>query len=168
MDSTSSTSASRTCQLAEENIPHTSNYRGCRHAKEELRKRKLQRVSKTITGKMFSSDITTSGVLFAMALQRSTVHEQWSHPHQATVAVTAIMNHCVPTHLQQNQQWETGQQFRASSVNIFPQSSNCSTTDYNRVQWCCVRRSKNIPHYKSCFEFNEAKWPLDFIDPLRS
>lgn len=45
--------------------PHPSNYRGCRHAKEEVRKRKLQRVPNIMTGRVFSSSHTTPGLSFA-------------------------------------------------------------------------------------------------------
>jgi hypothetical protein len=51
--------------------PHPANYRGCRHAKEELQKKKSQRAPKTTTGKVFSSALTTPGVSFAAALRGS-------------------------------------------------------------------------------------------------
>jgi hypothetical protein len=44
--------------------PHHSNYQGCRHAKEEIQKGKLQRAPKTATGRVFSSSHTTPGLSF--------------------------------------------------------------------------------------------------------
>jgi hypothetical protein len=34
----------------------------------------------------------------------------------------------------------------------------CSTADYGRINWDCIRIRKNSDHYK--IVFNEAKWPL--------
>jgi hypothetical protein len=51
--------------------PHPVNYEGCRHAKEELQKKKSQRAPKTTTGRAFSSSLTAPGVCFAAALQGS-------------------------------------------------------------------------------------------------
>jgi hypothetical protein len=47
------------CHLAEGEKAHPAKNRGCRHAKEELQKRKLQRTPKTKTGRVFSSNLTT-------------------------------------------------------------------------------------------------------------
>jgi hypothetical protein len=60
------------CRLAEGEKVHPANYRGCRHAKEELQKRKSQRTPKTTTGRVFSSNLTTPSVSFAAALRGST------------------------------------------------------------------------------------------------
>jgi hypothetical protein len=51
---------------------HPANYRGSVHAKEELQKKKTQRTPNTITGSVFSSNLTTLGVSFAAALRGST------------------------------------------------------------------------------------------------
>jgi hypothetical protein len=56
------------CQLAEGEKPHPANYQGCRLAKEELQKKKSQRMPKATTGRVFSSSHTTPGVSFAAAL----------------------------------------------------------------------------------------------------
>jgi hypothetical protein len=48
-----------------------SDYRGCRDAKEETRKRKSQRAPKTTTGRVFSSSHTTPGLSFAAVLRRN-------------------------------------------------------------------------------------------------
>jgi hypothetical protein len=47
---TSSAPACCNCRLAKGEKPHPANYRGCRHAKEELQKKKSQRAPKTTTG----------------------------------------------------------------------------------------------------------------------
>jgi hypothetical protein len=57
------------CQFAEGEKAHPANYRGCRHAKEELQKRKSQRTPKTTTGRVFSLNLTTLSISFAAALR---------------------------------------------------------------------------------------------------
>jgi hypothetical protein len=64
-------SSTPTCcnrRLAEGEKPHPANYRGCRHAKEEMQKKKSQRTPRTTTGRVFSSNLTTPGMSFAAAL----------------------------------------------------------------------------------------------------
>lgn len=68
-ENASSTPACCNCKLAEGEKAHPANYRGCRHAKEELQKKKTQRTTKTTTARVFSSNITTPGVSFAAALR---------------------------------------------------------------------------------------------------
>jgi hypothetical protein len=58
--------------LAEGEKAHPANYRGYKHAKVELQKRKSQRTSKTTTGKVFSSNLTTPDVPFAVVLRGKT------------------------------------------------------------------------------------------------
>jgi hypothetical protein len=67
-ENTTSTPVCCNCQLVEGEKPHPTNYRGCRHAKEELQKKKLQRAPKPTTGRVFSSNTVTPGVSFAAAL----------------------------------------------------------------------------------------------------
>jgi hypothetical protein len=64
------------CKLREGEKPHPANYRGCRHAKEELQKKKTQRTPNTTTGRVFSSNITTPGLSFAAALRGGTAQQQ--------------------------------------------------------------------------------------------
>jgi hypothetical protein len=52
------------CILAEEEKPHHAKYKGCKHAKEELQKRKPQR-PKTTMDRVFSSNRFTTGASFA-------------------------------------------------------------------------------------------------------
>jgi hypothetical protein len=58
--------------LAEGEKAHPANYRGCKHAKEQLQKRKTQRTPKTTKRSVFSSNVTTPGASFAAALRGST------------------------------------------------------------------------------------------------
>jgi hypothetical protein len=74
-DNAASTPACCNCQLAEGEKPHPANYRGCRHAREELQRRKAQRAPKTATGRVFSN-LTTPGVSFAAALRGSAAQQQ--------------------------------------------------------------------------------------------
>jgi hypothetical protein len=76
-----STPACCNCRLAEGEKPHPANYRGCRHAKEELQKKKSQRTPKTITGRVFSN-LTTPGLSFTAALRGSTAQQQQAQVSQ--------------------------------------------------------------------------------------
>jgi hypothetical protein len=55
--------------------PHPSNYRGCSHAKEEIRRRRTHRTPKMTTGKVFTSNYITSGLTFAAALRNNAGHQ---------------------------------------------------------------------------------------------
>jgi hypothetical protein len=103
------------CQLAEREKAHPANYRGCRHAKEHLQKRKSQGTPKTTTGRAFSSNLTTTGVSFAAALRGSTQKQQRPQALQVTVESPSIAKKQsvpAPAELQQ-----TGQSVRATNVN---------------------------------------------------
>jgi hypothetical protein len=52
----SSTPACCNCQLAEGEKAHPANYSGCKHAREEVRKRKPQTTPKPTAGRVFSSN----------------------------------------------------------------------------------------------------------------
>jgi hypothetical protein len=75
-ENTASTPACCNCNLQEGEKPHPANYRGCRHAKDELLKKKSQRTPKTTSGRLFSSNCNTPGVSFAAALRGSTPQHQ--------------------------------------------------------------------------------------------
>jgi hypothetical protein len=55
---TSSTPTRRNCRLAVGDKIHPANYRGCRHAKEEMQKKKSQRTYRTETGRVLSCNLT--------------------------------------------------------------------------------------------------------------
>jgi hypothetical protein len=98
--------------------PHPANYRGCRHAKEELQKNKSQKTPKTKTGRVFSSNITTAGVFFAAVLRGSTAQQQQPQARQVPVAHT-------PTEVKfstsvSGQQQNAGQSVRAQTVDSQP------------------------------------------------
>jgi hypothetical protein len=63
-------------QMVEGEKPHPANYRGCRHAKEELQREKIQRAPKPTTGRVFSSNTVIPGVSFAAALRGGASQEQ--------------------------------------------------------------------------------------------
>jgi hypothetical protein len=68
-DNVTSTPACCNCQLAEGEKPHPANYRGCKLAKEEMRKRKPQGAPKPTSGRVFSSNPVKPTLSFAAALR---------------------------------------------------------------------------------------------------
>jgi hypothetical protein len=107
--------------LAEGEKAHPANYRGCRHAKEELQKRKSQRTPKTTTGRVFSSILTTPGISFAAALRGSTAQQQKPQERQIPVADPSSAGR--PNVPSPEQQQETGQSVRVAIVNSQPLDS---------------------------------------------
>jgi hypothetical protein len=65
----SSTPACCNCQLVDGEKAHPDNYRGCKHAKEEMRKKKPQGTPKTTSGRVFSSNPVKPHLSFAAALR---------------------------------------------------------------------------------------------------
>jgi hypothetical protein len=47
---------------------HPANYRGCRYAKDEMRKKKPQGAPKNTNGRVFSSNLIKHNVSFATTL----------------------------------------------------------------------------------------------------
>jgi hypothetical protein len=77
-ENASSTPVHCNCQLVEGEKSHSANYRGCRHAKEELQKKKLQRTTKPTNGRAFSSNFISPCVSFVAVRQgnaRATVSD---------------------------------------------------------------------------------------------
>jgi hypothetical protein len=66
-ENTSSTPKCCNCQLVEAESAHQYNYRGGRHAKEEMQKRKSRRTPKTRTAEMSSSKFNTPSMTFTAA-----------------------------------------------------------------------------------------------------
>jgi hypothetical protein len=81
---TSSTPACCNCQLAEGEKPHPANYRGCKRAKEGMRKKHPQGTPKTTSGRVFSSNTVKPHLSFAEAL-RGQANQQ---PHQEVAVNT--------------------------------------------------------------------------------
>jgi hypothetical protein len=112
---TSATPTGCYCLLAEGEKPHPANYRGCRHSKEEMQKKKSQRTHRTTAGRLFSSKLTTPGMSFEAALQGKTEEQQ--QPRTQQVAGPATMEPRVPVALYQQEQQKAGQSVRAPNVN---------------------------------------------------
>jgi hypothetical protein len=55
--------------LAEGERAHPTNYRGCRHAKEEMQKKKSQGTPRNTTGRMLSSKLVKTNLSFAATLR---------------------------------------------------------------------------------------------------
>jgi hypothetical protein len=118
---TSSTPTCCNCRLAEGENPHPANYRGCRHAEEEMQKKKSQRTPNTTTGRLIPSKLTTPGMSFAAALRGKTEEQQQPQTHQ--MAGPATMEPRVPVALAQHEQQKEGQSVRAPNVNSLLTSS---------------------------------------------
>jgi hypothetical protein len=58
--------------LAEGEKAHPANYRSCKHAKEEMRKKKPQGTPKPTTGRVFTTKLINPSVSFAAALRGHT------------------------------------------------------------------------------------------------
>jgi hypothetical protein len=112
-----STPACCNCTLADGEKPHPSNYRGCSHAREEVRRRRAQRAPKNTTGRVFSSNHTKPGVSFAAALRNSDDQKQ-PQPQRASVAgPTPVGKRSVPAPARQK---DAGQSVPATNVNSPP------------------------------------------------
>jgi hypothetical protein len=92
------------CKFMEGEKGHPFNYRGCKHATEQIRKRKSHRTSKTTTGRVSSSNNISPGLSFTALLRSNTNQQQWPHLCQVAVAGPATMDLSIPTPLQQHQQ----------------------------------------------------------------
>jgi hypothetical protein len=66
---TPSTPACCNCQLSDGEKAHSGYYRGCKHAREEMRKKKPQGTPKTTSGRVFSSNPVKTHLSFAAALR---------------------------------------------------------------------------------------------------
>jgi hypothetical protein len=77
-------------------MPHPANYLGCRYAKE-MQKRKSQRTPKTTTWRMFSSNLATPGVSFAVVFRGKTEKQQQPQTRQVAVAAPATTEQRVPS-----------------------------------------------------------------------
>jgi hypothetical protein len=96
-ENAASTSACCNCRLAEGENPHPVNYRGCRHAKEQLQRKKSQKTPKTTAARVFTSTLATPGVSFAAALHGTRdQHQRPQAPHASTVAEKQISPTSVP------------------------------------------------------------------------
>jgi hypothetical protein len=163
-----STPACCNCELADEK-PHPCNYRGCSHAKE-IRRRRSQIQKETTTGRVFPSTPTTPGLSFAAAVRKTAETTQQQPARQPAVAGPNAREQLQPSRLSNQQQ--TGQSVQDNSAsgshldNMFRVVT--AVQQIMRVQWCCVRRTKDDDHHKNCVKSNEAEWPVEFIGPSKS
>jgi hypothetical protein len=125
-----STPACCDCKLAEGEKHHPSNYRGCSHAKEEMRQRKIPRAPKPNTGRAFSSKYIMPGVSFAEALQSKADQTQQNHPRQAAVVAKSSDS----TETAGSRSVNTGSNCKQFASGQHGQGSNCSTEIHDRVQ----------------------------------
>jgi hypothetical protein len=101
--------------LAEGEKPHPANYRGYTDVKEKMQKKKSQRTPRTTTGRVCSSNLSTSGMSFAEALRGKTEEQRQHRTNQ--VAGPDTMEHRVPAALPQHEQQKTSQSVRAPNIN---------------------------------------------------
>jgi hypothetical protein len=150
MENTASIPACSNCKLLEGESPHPANYRGGRHAKEELQKRKSQRTPKTTTGSVISSNRTTPGVSFAAAFRGSTGQiQQPQGPQSSNRRPTRnrepeCASSCRASTIRSV---SSGSEYKQSTSGQYIASSYGCTANYDRVQWCCVGRRQNSGHY---------------------
>jgi hypothetical protein len=127
----SSTPACCNCQLAEGGKPHPANYRGCKRAKEKMRK-EPEGTPKTSSGRVFSSNPVKPHLSFAAALRG-----QSSQPHQEASEIT-----CNPvTTAQPINVQKTGQSVQATPVNndsdiMF--RAYAAAGQIMKAQGCCI------------------------------
>jgi hypothetical protein len=96
------------CQLAEGEKAHPANYRGCKQAKEEMRKRKPQTTPKPTAGRVCSSNPVKPHLSFAAALRG-----QGRQPMQEEAPATNNSEPAATNHTIQ----KTGQSVQAPTVN---------------------------------------------------
>jgi hypothetical protein len=113
-ENASSTPACCSCQLSEGETEHPANCRGCRHAKEEMRKKKPQGTPKTTTGRV-SAEFIKPSVPFAAALQGQT-DQKTNKEENGSVS----KRDSVPTNTIEQQ---TGQSVPALSVSNEPEDN---------------------------------------------
>jgi hypothetical protein len=83
---------------------------GLQTSKEEMQKKKSQRTSRTTTGSVFSSNLTTPGMSFTAALRGKTEEQQ--QPRTNQVAGPDRMEHRVPAASPQHEQQKQVSQLR--------------------------------------------------------
>jgi hypothetical protein len=105
-ENAASTPACCNCRLAEGEKPHPANYRDCRHAKEQLQRKKSQKTPKPTTWRVITSTLATPGVSFAVAPATNT--RGLRHPkHQPQPSSPTSVPH-----------QKTGQSVQVNSVSL--------------------------------------------------
>jgi hypothetical protein len=92
------------------------NYQGCKHAKEEMQKKKSQRMPKSTVGRVFSSSHTTPKQSFAGVLCSNT-QQQPQLPTVTQACATTVDEMSPPAPLRHNQQQVVSQSDQAPNAN---------------------------------------------------
>jgi hypothetical protein len=117
-ETTSSTPACCNCQLAEGEKVQPANYCSCKHAKEEMRKKKPQGTPKPSTGRVFATKFINPSVSFAAALRGHTEQKTNEEENGRTSKSGSV-------HPNTKQQ-QTGQSVPAPSVSNEPKDNMIS------------------------------------------
>jgi hypothetical protein len=152
-------------------LRHPSNYRGCSHAREEVRRRKAQRTPKNTTGRVFSSNYTTPGISFLVALRNNAEQQQQPHPHRVSVAgPAAVEKRSVLAPVRQN---DAGQSVPVTDVKSQPLDNMLRVVTVVQqimaeFNGAVSKEDKNSDQYQNYNKTLETKWPLEFLDPSKS
>jgi hypothetical protein len=150
--------------------PHPANYRGCRHAKGELQKKKSQRSPKTTTGSVFSSARTIPGISLAVALRGSGDQQQQPQAKQVSVASprTTVKQNIPASALQQ----ETGQSVQAPHVSSQPFDNMLkvvTVVQQNVTEGSvALTEEKKSGNRRNFIKAHVPEWPQEFIGLSKS
>jgi hypothetical protein len=153
--------------LAEGEEPHPTNYRGCKHAKEN--KKKSQKAPKTTKGKVFPSALINPGVSFAAALLGSADHQRPQALHVPTAHPPTREKQSVSA---TEPQQETGQLVLAPILNSQPLDNILRVVTV--VQQIMAEFNGGVSEEDKIVAITKnflnlmRKWPLDFISPSKS
>jgi hypothetical protein len=95
--------------LAKGEKSHPGSFLGCRHRKEEIQNKKSQKISRTTTGGVFSSNPTIAGMSLAEALRGRREEQQQPQTHQEALTGPATKEHRVLVALPHHEQQTKGQ-----------------------------------------------------------
>jgi hypothetical protein len=137
-ENASSTPACCNCQLAEGETAHPANYCCCRHAKEEMRKKKPQGTPKTTTGRVFAAKFINLSVSFAAVLQGHTSQKTNEEENGSASKRDSISPN--------TKQQQTGQSVLAPSVNSEPEDNMIRVVT---VVWQIMRELKGAVSEKA-------------------
>jgi hypothetical protein len=141
-ENTSSTLTCCNCQLAEGETAHPSNYRGCRHPKEELQQKGVQKNTQ---------DFDWKDVIFKIYHPNPVLRSDPSRQLGTKEATTSTPGFSSRS----GRAWEfekrtatrkgsvsQGSKCKQFVLRQYTESINCSITNYDRVQECWVRTNQ--------------------------
>jgi hypothetical protein len=148
---TASTQTCCNCQLAEGEKSHlAANYRGCKHAKEEMRKKKPQGTPKPTSGRVLSSNPVSSHLSFAAAL-RGQGNQQLQEEAPANISNPEATT--TKTNVQ-----KTGQSVQAPLVNSETLDMVRALTVVEQImsdlKGAAFDEAKFFAHSKKCIQIN--------------